>query len=152
MKKRIFLLLIISMFTFASCGSNVQNEEKTDYDVIVIGAGGGGLSAASKLSMEKKKVLLIEQHSKVGGYMGSFKRGDYTFEISLHSMDGLEPGAGRNIKVFKDAGIYDKSDQKVDHYTTQHNQKALANRLGPELPWLWWLFQLFLIHRLINHP
>ncbi len=108
MKKRIFFLIVISIFTIASCGSDGKNGEKTDYDVIVIGAGGGGLAAAAKLAMEKKRVLIIEQHSKVGGYMGSFKRGDYTFEISLHSMDGLEPGNGRNIKVFKDAGIYDK--------------------------------------------
>ena len=65
-----------------------------DYEVIVIGAGGGGLAAATRLSLAGKKVLLIEQHSKVGGYMSSFERGDYTFEVSLHAINGLDPETG----------------------------------------------------------
>ena len=107
MKKKVFSLMVILIFAIATCGSDSKKAVKTDYDVIVIGAGGGGLAAAAKLSMEKKRVLLIEQHSKVGGYMGSFRRGKYTFEISLHSMDGLEPGIGRNIKVFLIQNIFE---------------------------------------------
>ncbi len=61
------------------------------YDVIVIGAGGGGLSAAAALSWAGKKVLVIERHSKVGGYMTNFQRGPYSFEVSLHALDGLDP-------------------------------------------------------------
>ena len=60
------------------------------YDVIVIGAGGGGLSAGAKLAKNGMKVLVVEKHSKVGGYMTNFQRGDYTFEVSLHAMDGLD--------------------------------------------------------------
>lgn len=71
-----------------------------DYDVVVIGAGGGGLSAAAKLSLDGMKVLVLEQHDKVGGYMTSFQRGDYTFEVSLHAMDGLGPG-GMNYNSLK---------------------------------------------------
>jgi phytoene desaturase len=72
------------------------------YDVVVIGAGGGGISAAAKLAMGGMKVLVIEQHDKVGGYMTSFERGDYRFEVSLHAMDGL----GREL--FPKLGIQDK--------------------------------------------
>ena len=64
--------------------------DTSDYDVVVIGAGGGGLAAAARLALGGMKVLLIEQHYKVGGYMTNFYRGDYTFEVSLHAFDGLD--------------------------------------------------------------
>jgi prolycopene isomerase len=72
------------------------------YDVVVIGAGGGGISAAAKLAMGGMKVLVIEQHDKVGGYMTAFERDDYRFEVSLHAMDGM----GREL--FPRLGIEDK--------------------------------------------
>jgi all-trans-retinol 13,14-reductase len=77
------------------------------YDVVVIGAGGGGLAAAARLSRAGMKVLVIEQNSKVGGYMGSFTRGPYFFEISLHGMDGLNPD-GLHEQTFEALGIIDK--------------------------------------------
>ena len=105
MKKKIFSLLLVSVFIIASCGSDVKDPDV--YDVIVIGAGGGGLGAASQLARAGKKVLVIEQHYRPGGYMTDFKRGDYTFEVSLHAMDNLNPG--RVIEtLLKDMGIYDK--------------------------------------------
>ena len=56
---------------------------------MIVGAGGGGLSAAARLSQAGKKVIVIEQHDKVGGYMTAFERDDYRFEVSLHAFDGL---------------------------------------------------------------
>jgi len=45
------------------------------YDVIVIGSGMGGLTCASLLArIGKKKVLLLERHSKAGGFTHTFKR------------------------------------------------------------------------------
>jgi prolycopene isomerase len=85
-----------------------KSAKQTNYDAIVIGAGGGGLAAASKLALGGMKVLVMEQHSKVGGYMGDFERDDYTFEISLHAMDGLNPGTGMNVKLFEDLGIMNR--------------------------------------------
>ena len=78
------------------------------YDAVVIGGGGGGLAAAARLARAGKKVILLEQHYKVGGYMSSFKRGPYTFETSLHAFDGLDPAKGMNVPLFEKLGILDK--------------------------------------------
>jgi len=79
------------------------------YDTIIIGAGLGGLTAGAKLAKEGKKVLLIEQHDRPGGCATTFQRGDFTFEVGLHEMDGLDP---RDIKtrIFKDLGVFDQVD------------------------------------------
>lgn len=44
-----------------------------NYDVIVVGAGVGGLTAASLLAHEGKKVLLVEQSDRVGGRAMTFR-------------------------------------------------------------------------------
>lgn len=58
------------------------------YDVIVIGAGNGGLISALTLQKQGKKVLLLEAHNLPGGYATSFIRGRFEFEASLHEMNG----------------------------------------------------------------
>ena len=65
------------------------------------------MSAAVTLAKAGKKVVVLEQHHKVGGYMTNFKRGDYTFEVSLHGFDGLDE-KGMNRAIFKTLGIWDK--------------------------------------------
>jgi prolycopene isomerase len=94
--KRYSLLIILAWtcFLFSCSPTDVKTtaDQGKSYDVIVIGAGGGGLGAAARLALAGKKVLVFEQHDKVGGYMTSFSRGDYSFEVSLHAMDGLDPG------------------------------------------------------------
>ena len=62
------------------------------YDVIVIGAGNGGLSAACYLASEGKKVLLCEKHNVPGGCATSIKRGAYEFEASLHELCQMGDG------------------------------------------------------------
>jgi phytoene dehydrogenase-like protein len=81
-----------------------------DYDVIVVGAGLGGLSAATWLSKEGKSVLLLERHSVPGGYASSFKRGRFEFEISLHELSGLgsEQDRGPLYKLFESCGISER--------------------------------------------
>ena len=55
------------------------------YDVIVIGAGLAGLTAANRLARCDHSVLLIEQHYNFGGMATWFKRkGGHIFDISLH--------------------------------------------------------------------
>ncbi len=55
------------------------------YDVVVIGSGLGGLTAANILARDGMSVLLLEQHYKLGGMATWFKRpGGHIFDISLH--------------------------------------------------------------------
>jgi phytoene dehydrogenase-like protein len=55
------------------------------YDVIVIGSGLAGLTAANTLAKTGRSVLLVEQHYQLGGMATWFKRrGGHIFDISLH--------------------------------------------------------------------
>jgi phytoene dehydrogenase-like protein len=46
------------------------------YDVVVIGAGLGGLTAGAILARARCKVLVIERSGSVGGAASSYKSGD----------------------------------------------------------------------------
>ena len=75
------------------------------YDVIIIGAGLGGLTAGAKLAKEGKKVLLLEQHNKPGGCATTFQRGDFTLEVGLHEMDGPAP-RDMKTRIFNDLDVF----------------------------------------------
>lgn len=68
------------------------------YDIIVIGAGNGGLSAAAASAVRGYRTLLIEQHNLPGGFATSFKRGRFEFEPALHELcDVGEPGQREEV-------------------------------------------------------
>jgi len=60
-------------------------ETLPEYDVVVIGSGLAGMTSANILGRAGHRVLLLEQHYKLGGLATWFKRpGSHTFDISLH--------------------------------------------------------------------
>lgn len=81
-----------------------------NYDIIVIGAGCGGLTAAACAAKEGKKVLLIERHNTPGGFASSFIRGRFEFDISLHQLCGFShsSGLGELRRIFDYLGISEK--------------------------------------------
>jgi prolycopene isomerase len=77
------------------------------YDVIVVGAGNGGLAAAATTAQKGLKTLLIERHNIPGGCGTSFRRGRFEFEASLHELSGVgapdNPGSVRTL--LNDLGV-----------------------------------------------
>jgi phytoene dehydrogenase-like protein len=81
-----------------------------DYDVVVIGAGNGGLTAAARLAKGGARVLVLERHNVPGGCATSFCRGRFEFEVALHQLTGMglpeNPGPLR--RMLKSLGVLDR--------------------------------------------
>lgn len=65
-----------------------------DYDVIIIGAGLGGLECGYILSKEGLNVCVLEQNAQLGGCLQSFRRGNTVFDTGFHYVGGLREGEG----------------------------------------------------------
>ena len=77
------------------------------YDVVVIGAGLGGLATAAILTKAGRKVLVIERSNSVGGAASSYKVGDLFVEGSLHETSDPHDATDPKHDVLKRAGVLD---------------------------------------------
>src|SRR5688572_10749312 len=75
------------------------------YDVVIVGAGIGGLICANLLAREGLRVLLVEQHYMVGGYCSTFRRKGFTFDAATHFYPLLGNPATITGKLLRDLGI-----------------------------------------------
>jgi prolycopene isomerase len=77
------------------------------YDLVVVGAGNGGLMAGCRASQLGLKTLVIEKHNLPGGCATSFRRGRFEFEASLHELTdfGEGPARGDLGRLFDELGI-----------------------------------------------
>jgi len=64
----------------------------TRFDVIILGAGMGGLIAGNLLQHRGYRVLILEKNPTPGGCVASFKRNGYTFDTALHFINGCKKG------------------------------------------------------------
>ncbi|MED4953739.1 NAD(P)/FAD-dependent oxidoreductase [Paenibacillus macerans] len=64
------------------------------YDVVIVGAGIGGLTCGARLSALGYKVGVFDQHYLPGGYATNFQRKGYTFDAALHGVGALGQGQG----------------------------------------------------------
>lgn len=105
------------------------------YDVIVIGSGLGGLTTANILARAGRKVLLLEQHYKLGGLATWFKRpGGHIFDISLH---GFPYGMVKSCRRYWSKEIADsivplegvRFDNPMFSLTTKYNREDFTNLL-----------------------
>lgn len=113
-------------------------------DVVVIGAGLGGLTAGAKLAREGFDVLVLERHDIPGGCATTFERPAFEFEVSLHEMDGLDE---HDIKrpMLADLGVLDAlSFEPIPEFyeychgdvqvTLPHGYEAAADHLSSHFP------------------
>ncbi len=64
----------------------LANTGEDSYDALVIGSGLGGLSCAAAFARQGFKPLVLEKHTRAGGYATTFRRpGGFVFDASLHS-------------------------------------------------------------------
>ncbi len=85
------------------------------FDVIVIGAGNGGLVAAANTAAAGLRTLLLEKHNLPGGCATSFRRGRFEFEPSLHELCsvGTAEKPDSVYRIFDGLGA--KIDWKYEH-------------------------------------
>lgn len=79
----------------------------SQYDVVIIGSGLGGLESAYILSKEGYKVLVLEKNRQLGGSLQIFVRDKAIFDTGIHYLGGLDDGQNLN-QSFKYFGIMDK--------------------------------------------
>ncbi|HMQ76503.1 MAG TPA: NAD(P)/FAD-dependent oxidoreductase [Flavobacteriales bacterium] len=64
---------------------------RSRYDVVVIGAGLGGLTSAALLSRAGLSVCVLEMDARPGGYLAGFRRKDHRFDSAIHWLNQLGP-------------------------------------------------------------
>ena len=79
------------------------------YDVIVVGCGLGGLSAAALLAKAGRKVLAVERQDGVGGCGHAFRRGEYLFDPAIHVLEEAREGRYVDL-VLRHLGVRDEVD------------------------------------------
>ena len=86
----------------------------TNVDVIIVGSGISGLCCGAMLSMEGKKVLILEKHFKLGGYTHTFKRKGFEWDVGIHYI-------AQFYKKYEDIHIHNYG------YTSHHLIRAKKN-------------------------
>ncbi len=105
-------------------GSAERTAETLDADVVIIGAGGAGMSAAIEAANAGKKVILVEKSTMVGGNTTRSTGGMNAAETMFQEASGL---ADDSVQLFIDdtmKGGYDKNN--IDLVTKMAEESADA--------------------------
>jgi len=118
---------------------------KDRYEVIVIGAGIGGLAAASVLAHEGLDVLVLDRANLPGGCCTSFREGDFTFdaaasilqgfgEVGFHIQRTLFDFLGQQVDLIPRDSAYAMyfGDSRIEFHRDRHAFTAELGALFPQ--------------------
>jgi prolycopene isomerase len=103
-----------------------RKDPKESYDVIVIGSGIGGLTAAALLSKAGLSVCVIEKEPHPGGYLAGFRRKDFRFDTAIHWLNQYTHG-GMVCRIFDVIG---------NDYPKAVSQKRIRRYKGDDYDYL----------------
>jgi phytoene dehydrogenase-like protein len=121
--------------------SQILNEK---FDAIIIGSGMGGLNAACYLTLEGKKVLILEKNNFIGGRCSSFKKKSYTVDYGIHAFAFGKNGPLHNpIKKATSQGLFKKDilKWKKFSYEIMYNKSFLKIYLPLKVSHFWNYFR-----------
>ena len=114
---------------------------KNNYDVLVVGGGMAGLTAAAYLSRDGLKVLLFEKNKKCGGLVSSFTRDGFLFDAGVRAIED----AGIILPMLKELEIdlefirspvsvgIEKEILHIDDAESLNRYKVLLQKLYPDM-------------------
>jgi all-trans-retinol 13,14-reductase len=119
----------------------IRDDITKDYDVIIIGSGLAGMTAANILGRNGHQVLLLESHNKMGGFATWFFREnrEHVFDISLH---GFPVGMIKTCRKYWNKEIAEAIVQLKDvrfvnpqfnvqtDFTKEHYTNVLVTQFG----------------------
>jgi all-trans-retinol 13,14-reductase len=143
-------------FKWATPQFTGSSGSENEHDVIVIGSGIGGLSAAALLAKRGLKVAVFEQHYMPGGYCTAWERSvrptnsspdtkerwKYVFDAGVHDFSGLGQRGGIR-SLLKMLNIENALEWKLNeqeyflgetHFKVPHDPIEFVRQLGERFP------------------
>lgn len=147
-RRRFLQLVALGVAWLASIGrarpaQHDAKEASVRPQVVVIGAGLGGLCCGAHLAKHGFPVTVVEQHHVPGGYATSFARGRFDFEVSPHGTALADNATGRMLKALGVSeridlvalpGVYRHVTPDLDITVPQRDPDAFVRLLAEHFP------------------
>lgn len=107
-----------------------HSELPSSADVVIIGSGIGGLTAAALLSKAGLSVCVLEKEPHPGGYLAGFRRKNFRFDTAIHWLNQYS-SAGMVCKLFDLIGKdYPRAicQQRIRLYKNDDSEYLLTNK------------------------
>jgi len=100
-------------------------------DVLVLGAGYAGLSAAALLAKRGMGVTVLEAHDTFGGCAGFYRRGAMTFDVGATTFSGVKPSQPVG-QVFAELGIDPNLERQDPGMLVRIDGETIVRHAHPE--------------------